>query len=250
MSMLFVSSEELKDRKALKARTWMLLEENKPLDSFGSAEYVKEQDISGKIRRESCRIVEIFDQPHNTINRLTSTTGTGRFAPFSVEQIVYLPEIELAIFVVAQTAISADNIRTAFERTGAVGFGKDASTGLGRFLVLGIKEINLFSLGSSTPNACYTLAPCVPPRSETWLNAFFSVVTRFGKHGDALAKSGKPFKNPVIMADDGAVFVSSDNQSIFEKPFFGSAITDVSKIEPATVTQGYAPYIPVKIGGE
>lgn len=75
---------------------------------------------------------------------------------------------------------------------------------------------------------------------------FYSPFTRFGKHGDVLAKSSNPFKNPVIMADEGAVFIPKNNE-VFRKPYVGSAIRDLSKAKTTTIAQGYAPYIPVAI---
>ena len=73
---------------------------------------------------------------------------------------------------------------------------------------------------------------------------FFSPFTRFGRHGDVLAKSENPFKSPVIMADEGGVFVPEDSE-ILNKPYIGSAVTNISKAEPGTVAQGYSLFIPV-----
>ena len=75
---------------------------------------------------------------------------------------------------------------------------------------------------------------------------FFTPFTRFGRHGDVLAKSGNPFKNPVIMADEGGIFIPK-NKEIFSKPYIGRAVADISKIEPKSVTQGYSLYIPVRV---
>jgi hypothetical protein len=43
--------------------------------------------------------IAVFSQPRNSINRLTFTTGKEGFAPFEVEQYVFHPETELALFV-------------------------------------------------------------------------------------------------------------------------------------------------------
>ena len=185
-------------------------------------------------------------QYHNTINRLTGTTGEGGFAPFAVEQNVFYPETELALFVgIDEDLIKIEQVLEGLERIGLVGFGKDASTGLGRFDMGEEAEVDLSSLGSGSPNACYTLAPSVPEK-ELFSEMFFSPFTRFGRHGDVLAKSGKPFKNPVIMADEGAVLMPNNND-VFKKPYIGRAVRNVSKAEPNTVVQGYSLYIPVSV---
>ncbi len=250
--------ELIKERKELKKKRWMEVRDKSKISSFKSQNYLKEKEIIEMIfqnlfkekNRESMKkdistIVKKFTQPHVTINRITGTTGEDQFAPFSVEQVVYLPGISLCIFIALREDISIDGVVKALDLIGQTGFGKDASTGLGRFAVKEYKEFDLKAIGSDNPNACYTLAPCVPEKNA-FSKAFFSPFTRFGRHGDILAKTGKPFKNPVIMADEGAVFVVN-NSDVFKKPYIGAAITNLSKAEPNTVSQGYTLYIPVKV---
>ncbi|HSW62248.1 MAG TPA: hypothetical protein VLH56_02860 [Dissulfurispiraceae bacterium] len=249
LHMLFADSETA-DRKDLKKRRWMLLGQGEGIASFRAATYL---DTAGLLKaiggdhEVSPMLLKEFMQPRNTINRQTGTTGSAPFAPFAVEQSVYLPGVELAVFVVTDAAITAEMLKEAFGRVGDTGFGKDASVGLGRFAVAAVAELDLASLGSANPNACYALAPCVPHKGS-FVNSFFTPFTRFGRHGDRLAKSGNPFKNPVVMADDGAVFTPFNSEQMFTQPYFGSAVMNVSKAQPAAVVQGYAPIIPVRLG--
>jgi CRISPR-associated protein Csm4 len=180
------------------------------------------------------------DQAHNSINRLTMTTGKG-FDPFNMENSHYLPGLDLVIFVaVDEDALDADGLRIGLERIGLFGFGRDASAGLGRFSVGEIKEWNWLRPGIN--QGCYTLAPCVPEK-DRFADHFALPFTRFGRHGDRLALSGNPFKNPVIMADEGAVFFP-DHDNIPDKPYIGTAVTGLSLAEKRTVGQGYALYLP------
>ncbi|MCX7725053.1 MAG: hypothetical protein N2042_07405 [Thermodesulfovibrio sp.] len=250
--------EIIKKRKELKKKKWMYVEKNTSLNSLRSDNlYLNDEQLLNKLatssdltnqrylsKKDINSIVIDFTQPHNTINRLTGTTGEDQFAPYGVDQKVFMPEIEIVIFVALREDISIDSVKEALNRIGKSGFGKDASTGLGRFEVISHDEINLNYIGSEKPNACYTLAPCVLSKDAV-KDIFFSPFIRFGRHGDVFAKSGKPFKNPVIMADEGAVVVVEDN--IFNKPYIGSAIRGVSKAQSKTVTQGYSLYIPVKV---
>jgi len=257
--------EKIKKRKEYKSKVWMILKENGQISSFRELEKLTNQELLDKIKvsvaaeaggrklakRDGAKsLVATFNQPHNTINRLTGKTGEGRFAPFAVEQQVFYPDSELALFVgLDESTIDIAQVKKALERIGAFGFGKDGSSGLGRFAVVGEpREIDLAKLGSSSPNACYTLAPCVPEK-DTFDEVFFTPFVRFGRHGDTLAKSGNPFKNPVIMADEGGVLrpKDKDNSRVFSKPYLGLAISDISKVEPNSVAQGYTLYIPVSI---
>lgn len=181
---------------------------------------------------------------HNTISRLTWTTGSGQFAPFTETVTFYAPGAELAIFVlVDEDATSIDRVVEAMSLIGKTGFGREASTGLGRFEVVGTAELPLPRAANA--NALYCLSPCVPA-TDSFSRAFFTPFVRFGKHGDNLARSRNPFKNPVLMADEGAVFIPTD-VAAFEKPYFGRGVTGVSLVQPSAVAQGYSIYLPFRL---
>ncbi|MBS4062061.1 MAG: hypothetical protein KG029_16815 [Bacteroidetes bacterium] len=251
-------AEVIAKRKELKSRRWMFVKNNSRLQSiksdglyfsdeelFGELSISKDAEIQRQMRKKRIKsFIADYTQPHNTINRLTGTTGEGQFAPYSIAQKVFVNEVELVVFVGIRDDISIEGAAKAIKQIGTIGFGKDASTGLGRFEVIGSQKIDLHSIGSENPNACYTLSPCVPEK-DLFNNIFFAPFTRFGRHGDILAKSGKPFKNPVIMADEGAVFAGKD-ASVFNKPYIGTAVSGISKAEPNAITQGYSLYIPVR----
>ncbi|MGB9736096.1 MAG: type III-A CRISPR-associated RAMP protein Csm4 [bacterium] len=251
--------EKIRKRKEYKSKEWMLIQEGQNINSFKEVEFLNDGELidtinankDEKIAKEISnvkfkRFYVPFSQSHNKINRLTNTTGEEGFAPFVVEQNVFCPLAELVLFVgFDETSLNIEQIMTGLERIGILGFGKDASTGLGKFSLVGYKETDLLKIKNDTHNACYTLSPCVPNK-DVFAEMFFTPITRFGKHGDIFAKSGNPFKNPVIMADEGAIF-KLKNKEIFNKPYIGTALSGLSKIEPKTVIQGYSLYIPVEV---
>lgn len=246
-------------RKEFKSRRWMFVSNGERVTDLKSEGFYlndkelfekfstsKDAEAQHQMRKKGVKsFVSDYIQPHNTINRLTGTTGEGQFAPYSVDQTVYMPYAELVVFVGLRDDIKVEHLIKAIRQIGATGFGKDASTGLGRFSVSGASEIDLKRLGAEQPNACYTLAPSVPEK-DTFSNMFFTPFTRFGRHGDILAKSGKPFKNPVIMAGEGAILMAKKD-AVFNKPYIGTAVFNTSKAEPNAVAQGYSLYIPVKV---
>lgn len=248
--------ERLKNRKENNGKKWLLagedlsvslsldklLSDHDLFDRCLSELPENDQQIFRLLPRKQQRIICTDEQQHNTINRLTMTTGKGPFAPFGMENIHFLPGLELAIFAYTdKDATTQERLRTAFERIGQWGYGRDASTGLGRFMVIGCKEIPwpIYQPGKG----CYTLSPCVPEK-DAYSQSFFTPFTRFGKHGGHLALTGKPFKNPVVMADEGAVFYP-DEPPFLERPYIGQAVTNLSKTEPKTVAQGYSLYLPL-----
>ncbi len=249
--------EIIKQRKAFKKKKWMMVEKTSTIKDIKHLEFIDDEELFLRTVRNLTpetlndliftppTFVIEFTQPHNTINRLTGTTGEGMFAPYTTTQNIFLPETELSIFVGIHDSIKIESVEEAFNRIGEFGFGRDASTGLGRFEVCDVSKINLIEIGSSSPNSCYTLSPSVPQKG-VFQQMFFSPFTRFGRHGDRLAKALNPFKNPIIMADEGAVFLSN-NSKLFEKPYIGVAVKGISKTLPNTVSQGYALYIPLKV---
>lgn len=235
--------ETIKQAKANKKKKWMLVEKNSSID-FASIEFITEKQLCEKIENnESEHITKSISQQHNTINRMTSTTGENQFAPYSKENIYYTPETLLSVFVLIDKD-AIDNIGQVvkgLERIGSWGFGRDASTGLGRFKVIDSQSLTINNNGFKT---FYSLAPSVP--DTTCIDKIYSsTFTRFGKHGANLAYSKNPFKNPVIMVDEASVFYIKDQQ--YKKPYIGSAVSGVSKTMPETVVQGYTPFLPIKL---
>jgi CRISPR-associated protein Csm4 len=99
-------------------------------------------------------------------------------------------------------------------------------------------------------NAYLTLAPCAPQGlGFDGDKSYWRVITRFGRHGNLHGLSGKPFKNPVLLAATGAVFVPQDTYT--PRQFIGQGLGgdgQLSKIEAATVHQGYAPVVGIRLG--
>lgn len=246
----------LRLKKEHKKKKWMMVDEALRLD-IKKAEFFSDHELLEQtfkhltygsrrqfLKTDAHELVKASPQTHNSINRLTQSTGTGPFAPYVKQNFFYLPETELVVFVlIEESATDISRVTCGMERIGVWGYGKDASTGMGRFEVCETNELPLPALKGVT--ALYALAPCVPEK-YTFRDVFFTPFTRFGKHGDRLACHGNPFKNPVIMADEGAVLIPKDIATV-QKPYVGQGILNVSKAMSKTVVQGYAPCLPLEM---
>jgi len=239
-------------KKKLKGCKWMLLNKSFLENGLNESLFISDKELyeyylNDPESRDSLHMrsyIVHFDQPRNSINRLTCTTGDGGFAPFTVTQNVFAPGAKLAVFAgVDTTRIDIEAVTEALRNIGETGFGKDASTGLGRFEVMGYEEVNFdHPMGA---DSCYTLGPYVPG-DESWDEMFFTPCIRFGRHGGALANASNPFKAPIISAREGAVF-RAKNGILPDKPYIGRAVTGISKADPNTVSQGYSLYLPFKM---
>ncbi len=241
-------------RKREKARKWLPVAENK-LSDIAACNPVTDRKLfalhlatlSDLEKRSLQDMPESRQKPilsanraHNSIDRRTMTTGKG-FDPFSMENIHYLPGLELVVFAaIDEDALDMERLCRGLEAIGCFGFGRDASTGLGRFSLGEVEETDWPRLNKA--EGCYTLAPCVPG-PDRFCNHFSLPFTRFGKHGDRLVLSSNPFKNPIVMADEGAVFYP-DGDSLPDTPYIGTAVTGLSLAEKKTVAQGYSLYLP------
>ncbi|MDP2823505.1 MAG: hypothetical protein Q8O52_12630 [Sulfuritalea sp.] len=196
---------------------------------------------------------------HNTLNRLTGTTGKGEFAPYTIPQTFHAAGQKIDLWcVLDETRCPVDRLSELLSAIGATGYGRDASIGLGKFDVASIDTALLCTAfgappaparcvpSGTFPAAHWTLAPCAPQgQGFDGERSHWRVLTRFGRHGGALALGANPFKNPILLAAAGAVLVP---QGEFAPRFFvGQGLTGVSKAEPATVHQGYAPALPMQL---
>lgn len=238
------------DRKQAKRRHWIPLAAlSAPLlDWLGQAQDDGELLAAQHPETQPPRSLSItHPQPHNSISRLTGTTGRGEFAPYTQMQHWHAPEVALVCRVVFDPArLSAAEIAQLFADIGASGYGRDASIGLGKFDVEAILDAHWPHQANA--NACLTLAPCAL-QGLAWDagRCFYEVFTRFGRHGDLAVHEGNPFKTPLLLARAGAVLTP---RQMPEAPFIGQGLGGdgtLSKVISETVHQGYAPCIPIHL---
>lgn len=229
------------ERKRLKRRRWIAAEHvSAPLrDWLGLA--VGDADISPD------GVWHSHGQPHNTLNRLTGTTGTGPFAPYVMEALWPAPKLELDLYVAVDTdRLQAAQFARLLEDVGAGGYGRDASIGLGKFEVQDVGQAEW--PGQPDANAWLTLAP-LAPQGLGWREneCFYRPLTHFGRHGDLAGQRGQPFKTPLLLADTGALLSPTE---FLTRPWSGQGLGGagmLSRAIPETVHQGYAPVIAVRM---
>ncbi len=238
---LFYQKIENEDRKAAKKRQWLATEDIQ----YPLAEWLKRAKTNAQIADKSTNLSEHHPHTHNTINRQTGTTGEGGFAPYSVEQEWYQPDILWDIIILLDDQrITPEQLEDSLRDIGLFGYGKDASIGAGKFKIVSFEPYPLPKQAHA--NACLTLAPCAPQGKGYDSNAsYYQTFTRFGRHGDrAVHEQGKPFKNPILLAQTAGLFTTPISGSGFIGQGLGGS-GELSKTISATVHQGYAPIIAV-----
>ncbi len=225
-------------RKAMKKKTWFPLEKaDMPLAGW------QRQSTDGHGAGLSEKQVL---QPHNSIDRRTGTTNSAGFAPYGMNQIWYEDSVRLDLYLLLdESRLSADSARELLQDMGSLGFGRDASIGLGKFQVEHFEPVSLPRQPGA--NAYLSLAPCAPQGlNYDERRSYYQLFTRFGRHGDqAACQTGQPFKNPLLLARAGAVFSTDGSPGWIGQGLGGDG--RLSRTIAATVHQGYAPVIAIHL---
>ena len=224
------------ERKKMKKKVWISLEHLKMETDMWQQYAISDKEAFALGKISSLQI-------HNTINRKTNTTSTGQFAPYSQSQTWYAQESQLDLYVVLdEDRFSLENLKLILADIGTFGYGRDASTGMGKFIV---KHCEEFSSVQNNPNSYFTLANCAP--FNCGLNAeqsFYQITTRFGRHGNILGLGKSPFKKPILLTKAAAIFSPKIWQ---EKMFIGNGLTGISYSSLEAIHQGYAPILAIHV---
>ncbi|MGI6681143.1 MAG: type III-A CRISPR-associated RAMP protein Csm4 [Bdellovibrionota bacterium] len=219
-------SDDVKYRKAEKEKRYFSVAKEDIEKNFTISSIENYEEHKNILKKENAM--------HNKINRETFTTTSEEFAPYGAEKTYISPEYKLAIFILFdENKTSLDGITKALTNIGKFGFGKDASIGMGKFNIENHFECQLPSLEKDN---YYTLSPFVYGENDCFEEIYYQPITKFGKHGDASVFKGNPFKNPILMIDESAVFKVKNDKRL-SKPFIGSALQGVSKQYDGNVLQ-------------
>lgn len=232
---LQTACNDVEERKTAKGRHWIPHEKiGLPLRQLLDTA-VSDEDAYGKQSRPVQAAVF-----HNTLNRLTGTTGAGAFAPYTQPQIFHQPGQRIDLWLLLDEArLARTDLRQLLEHVGSFGYGRDASIGLGKFEIESIEETALFKQAHPQANAFWTLAPCAPQgQGFDATRSYWRALTRFGRHGSTLARGTNPFKRPLLLAATGAVLTPRHAHP--EQLFIGSGLTGISATHGKTLHQGYA----------
>ena len=139
----FYQLPEDEDRKVIKKRAWLPEAGlQQPIKQWLKLAVTAKTLVSNS--KHANQLSEKLPQAHNTINRQTNTTGEGGFAPYSVEQEWFVPGLRWSIYLLLDTdRLSVEDCRQCLEDIGLFGFGKDASIGLGKFIIDNLKHDKL-----------------------------------------------------------------------------------------------------------
>ncbi len=190
--------------KALRKAAWIhvedflavrdALDESKLLARIGTR-----RDGDGK--PEQPRLPAVHRVAHNTIDRLKGTTPEAG-GLFYADEWWPEPGVSDRWDVYVECAMDRDRLAQLFNRVGEHGYGKDASTGRGRFTVeVGDPPPGLFDASGNR-----RLSLSHGSLSANMRAARYKTETLYGKTGPFFAAAEAPFKRPITLLKPGATF--------------------------------------------
>ncbi|MCD6487300.1 MAG: hypothetical protein J7K35_08250 [Syntrophobacterales bacterium] len=192
-------------RRLIKIEHWKALK-----DSYDD-EALYELLQNGDTDEERKRITELSS--HNVISRETGSVPSEGGGLFTREKMWYDLDISLDIYVlINDSAIetSVDNFLTQYLPQN--GFGADKSLGMGAFDICQDEGFDPGDFEVASANARMSLSLAAFPDMCNY-SAFYRLKTKFGKLGGDFSVTSptggdtRPFKKPVLMYEEGAVFI-------------------------------------------
>jgi CRISPR-associated protein Csm4 len=214
------------------------IKKDKKVKYMPSSEYISDTEVGEIIRESPLKSVQVM---HNIIDRETNTVlaDNGLFPteekwPGIMEGNRY-KNIDWDVYILS--TYSKERIKQLVEWAFENGYGADASVGKGK---IRIKGDPISVTPKKQGNMYMALGPFVNPPDSGLSSIRADVFIRSGKIGGAFASSMSPYKKPVVLYDEGAVFNSNTPLE-----YVGTLLTGMHE-DPRICQSGFAPVIPVE----
>ncbi len=181
--------------------------------------------------------------PHNTINRLSGTTGEQGSFFFTRERHIDPTDPPLFHLLAGSDRYTAAQIRDLLTGALAAGYGKYKSRGKGKVTVEAVVPTTLPR--AENPNAVMLLAACVPAADDP-AQGYWKLHTKHSKLGGDWAvgphPSGKhnPHKKPLVMLTAGTIL-----KTAAPRPYYGRLVSGIHPDFSEIRHYGLSPAIPV-----
>jgi CRISPR-associated protein Csm4 len=205
------------------------IKKNKKIKVVPASEYFDETGTTAKENGSPFINVQVM---HNTIDRASNTVLEGGL--YSTEEMwSAIPDWDFYIL----SSLDPNRIKLLVDWAFENGYGADASSGKGKIAIIGDPvPAKLKKQG----NTYMALGPFVDTGSGI-SNLRADIFVRTGKLGGAFAAGLSPYKKPVVLYDEGAIFT-------YDKPieYTGMMLEKMHGNEEFNICQsGFAPVIPV-----
>jgi CRISPR-associated protein Csm4 len=230
---------EPKERKEkIDINSYSDIKKDKKIKHVSASEYFADVEAMPVMSTNPLTGVQVM---HNTIDRETNEVAEGGL--YSTEEqwpgimngSEFTPvDWDLYVLSSLEKTYVAQLIAWAFEN----GYGADASVGKGK--IVSISE-PVPVTPQKAGNTYMALGPFADRPGSGISNLRADIFVRSGKVGGAFASSLSPYKKPVVLYQEGAVFSG-------DKPleYAGMLLTEMHGEDPRICQSGFAPVIPIE----
>ncbi|WP_104748277.1 type III-A CRISPR-associated RAMP protein Csm4 [Helicobacter cetorum] len=226
-------NEKKEEKKENRKKIWLKLEDLLK-GNYTSAKTNEKTECED---REIARI-------KNALNYKTFCTEKERFTPFGeVEHTLSKKDIYVLL---DEKQFSLADFKKCFECLGVYGYGKNISTGLGRFEVLFDYDKNIDKkIDNKNATTFMSLGAFVPNFTKKEVKEFFyEPFTKFGKYPEHEGITNI-FKKPLLMANCGAVVEFKEKKENLQ--YIGCAIDNLSmNTDFTSYHQAYSIVLPLQ----
>lgn len=181
---------------------------------------------------------------HNTISRITGTTGEEGSLYEIEEWTMNKEELRddlLSIYLRIKDGWE-DKAFNLFKELSHVGYGKKKSIGKGSFEIVGELERFAGFDDFNDSNGFIMLNNFAPAASDP-IDGYYKTTVKYGKLGGEYTFCGNPFKKPLVMISAGSVFKTDDEI----KDYYGRMVPNISPALKNVVHYGYGFAVPCRI---
>ena len=203
------------------------IKKDKKIKYVPASEYFSETETITEVKENPLISVQVM---HNTIDRTANTVLEGGL--YSTEE-KWSSVSDWDFYILS--SLTSERIKNLVEWAFENGYGADASTGKGKIIIKG-EPIPVKT--KKTGNTYMALGPFVDTKNLSNIRA--DIFVRSGKIGGAFASGLSPYKKPVVLYDEGAVFECEKHIH-----YAGILLEEMHGQDKRICQSGFAPVIPI-----
>jgi CRISPR-associated protein Csm4 len=183
-------------------------------------------------------LFHVVETIHAVMDRRTETTaGEGNI--YSSEDTVLNSKTRIISIYIRLKPNYVEKFLELIRYLSQVGYGRDKSTGLGQFRIVGFEPFDNFA-NFPEADGFISLSSFVPATSDP-ADGFWQIRIKRGKLGENTGR-GNPFKKPFIQLIPGSLFRTLQHPA----PYYGRVLRDLAPGEPRAVQICYCLAVPCK----
>lgn len=189
--------------------------------------------LLGNIEKYSDSFNEELDVPkfdnelrvNVSIDRKTMKSAEGKLFSYYPNYLISGDGFAVLVKVLDEEAFVRYECEKLLTNVFEIGYGKKKSSGFGAFEVLGFNEYNEIS-EYEEGTSFLSLSSYMPAAADEVLEYQYDFAIKHGRMGEQLAKTGNPFKKPLIIIKPGSCFECNVSKEFYGRITNEGEITD------------------------